>query len=60
MRRLNPTVDILLRPSASGDFEGIPPAKTIFAGIGLLLVVCIPSLDCVGNLTPNLKGCQAS
>jgi hypothetical protein len=49
MRRLRPTVDILLGLSASGDFGGIPPAKAIFAGIGLLLAVCIPSFDGVGS-----------
>jgi hypothetical protein len=50
MRRLKPTVDILLGLSAlSGDFGGIPPAKAIFAGIGLLLAVCIPSFDGVGS-----------
>jgi hypothetical protein len=56
MRQLRPTADILLGLSASGDFGGIPPAKAIFVGIGLLLVVCIPFLDCVGSLTPDLKG----
>jgi hypothetical protein len=58
MRRLRPTVDILLGLSACGDFGGIPPAKAIFAGIGLLLVVCIRSLDCVDSLTPDLEGQQ--
>jgi hypothetical protein len=66
MRRLKPTVDILLGLSTGGIFgEGIglvrptqstyslqkssssilqrfPPAKAIFAGVGLLLAVCIP------------------
>ena len=65
MRRLKPTVDILLGLSTSGVFgEGIglvrqtkstyscrsssytlqrlPPAKAIFAGVGLLLAVCVP------------------
>ncbi|KAN0107544.1 hypothetical protein V8E52_010062 [Russula decolorans] len=45
MRRLRPTVDILLGLSASGDFGGIPPAKAIFAGIGLLLAGVSTSYD---------------
>ena len=57
MRRLRPTVDTLLGLSASGDFGGIPPANT---GIGLLLAECIPSLNCVGSLTPDLKRHQGS
>ena len=70
MRRLEPTVDILLGLSTSGVFgEGIglvrltkstypfesssstlqriPAAKAIFAGVGLLLAVCIPLLICL-------------
>jgi hypothetical protein len=58
MRRLRPTVDILLGLSASGDFGGIPLAKAIFTGIGLLLAVCIPSLDCVGSLHLILKAAK--
>jgi hypothetical protein len=60
MRWLRPTVDIPLEPSARGDLGGIPPARSIFIGIGLLLAVCIPSLDCVGSLTPNLRGRKGS
>jgi hypothetical protein len=74
MRRLKPTVDILLGLSTSGVFgEGIglvrltisiyvswglqltlqnfPPAKVVFAGVGLLLAVCIPfPFTCVCSL----------
>ncbi len=60
MRRLRPTVDILLGLSASGDFGGIP-AKAIFAGIGFLFTACISSLlGCLGSFTPNPKGCEGS
>jgi hypothetical protein len=68
MRRLKPTVDILLRLSTSGVFgqgiglvrlipihisfvkvhrrssstlQNFPPAQAIFAGVGLLLAVCV-------------------
>ncbi|KAI0279738.1 hypothetical protein BGY98DRAFT_933042 [Russula aff. rugulosa BPL654] len=37
MRWLRPTVDIPLEPSSRGDLGGIPPARSIFIGIGLLL-----------------------
>jgi hypothetical protein len=70
VRRLKPTVDILLGLSTSGAFgEGIglvrptklayplqsssstaqsfPPAKAIFAGVGLLLAVCVPLPVCL-------------
>ena len=69
MRRLKPTVDILLRLSTSGAFgagiglvrptkltyvcessspnlQRFHPAQAIFAGVGLLLAVCVPLLVC--------------
>ena len=37
----------IVRESSSSTLQGIPPAKAIFAGVGLLLTVCIPLPACL-------------
>jgi hypothetical protein len=47
--------------SSSSTLQRLPPAKAIFAGVGLLLAVCISGyLSACGIETQNFKGCYGS